>query len=157
MSEITSNAVVTLRYTIADSKGNMIDGGKEPFQYLHGGYGAIFAPVEAALHGKAIGGSVRVKLQPEEAFGEHNPELVHTVPVEALPQPLTVGMQLEGSVSEESGAGPAFATVTDIADGHAVLDANHPLAGMALIFSCTVQDVRPATAEELAGTQSRLG
>jgi FKBP-type peptidyl-prolyl cis-trans isomerase 2 len=44
-------------------------------------------------------------------------------------------------------------TVTDIADGKAVLDANHPLAGLALIFSCTVQDVRAATAEELAGVQ----
>jgi FKBP-type peptidyl-prolyl cis-trans isomerase SlyD len=155
MSAITSNAVVTLNYTIADAKGNMIDGGKEPFQYLHGGYGAIFLPVEAALTGKAIGGSVRVKLLPEEAFGEHDPDLVHTVPVEALPQPLTIGMQLEGTVSEDSEAGPAYATVTDIADGKAVLDANHPLAGLALIFSCTVQDVRAATAEELAGVQRR--
>jgi FKBP-type peptidyl-prolyl cis-trans isomerase SlyD len=155
MSEITSNAVVTLRYTIADSKGTMIDGGKEPFEYLHGGYGAIFLPVEAALEGKAIGGSVRVKLEPEEAFGEYDPELVHTVPVEALPQPLTVGMQLQGTLSEDSEAGPAYATVTDIADGNAVLDANHPLAGMALIFSCTVEDVRAATAEELAWAQSR--
>jgi FKBP-type peptidyl-prolyl cis-trans isomerase SlyD len=153
MSEITSNAVVTLRYTIADSKGTMIDGGKEPFEYLHGGYGAIFLPVEAALTGRAIGGSVRVDLLPEEAFGEYNPELVHTVPLEALPQPLTVGMQLEGTVSEDSEAGPAYATVTEISDGNAVLDANHPLAGMALIFSCTVQDVRAATAEELAGAR----
>jgi len=157
MSEITSNAVVTLSYTIADSDGNMIDGGKEPFQYLHGGYGAIFLPVEAALTGKAIGESVTVKLLPEEAFGEYDPELVDMVPVEALPQPLAVGMQLEGRVSDDSEAGPTYATVTDIADGKAVLDANHPLAGLALIFSCTVQDLRPATGEELAGAQSRRG
>jgi len=156
MSEITSNSVVTLSYTIADSDGNMIDGGKEPFQYLHGGYGAIFLPVEAALTGKAIGDTVTVKLLPEEAFGEYDPELVDMVPVEALPQPLSVGMQLEGRVSDDSEAGPAYATVTDIADGKAVLDANHPLAGLALIFSCTVQDLRAATGEELAGAQSRL-
>jgi len=39
--------------------------------------------------------------------------------------------------------------VTGIADGKAVLDGNHELAGQRLRFDCTVLDVRPATAEEL--------
>jgi len=30
-----------------------------------------------------------------------------------------------------------------------VLDGNHPLAGMSLVFTCTVRDVRPATPEEI--------
>ncbi|MCL2635885.1 MAG: peptidylprolyl isomerase, partial [Betaproteobacteria bacterium] len=30
-----------------------------------------------------------------------------------------------------------------------VLDGNHPLAGMALVFTCTVRTVRPASAEEI--------
>ncbi|OGA79896.1 MAG: hypothetical protein A3G81_18210 [Betaproteobacteria bacterium RIFCSPLOWO2_12_FULL_65_14] len=41
-------------------------------------------------------------------------------------------------------------TVTGMADGSVVLDANHPLAGMALRFVCSVTSVRPATEEELA-------
>jgi FKBP-type peptidyl-prolyl cis-trans isomerase SlyD len=41
-------------------------------------------------------------------------------------------------------------TVTDIAGGKVVVDGNHPLAGQRLRFDCTVLDVRPATAEELA-------
>ena len=39
--------------------------------------------------------------------------------------------------------------VTDIADGKVVLDGNHPLAGTALVFTCTVTAVRPASATEL--------
>jgi FKBP-type peptidyl-prolyl cis-trans isomerase SlyD len=39
--------------------------------------------------------------------------------------------------------------VTDIAEDKVVLDANHPLAGMALKITCTVVDVRPATASEI--------
>ncbi|HQR59649.1 MAG TPA: peptidylprolyl isomerase, partial [Azonexus sp.] len=39
--------------------------------------------------------------------------------------------------------------VTEIADDKVVLDGNHPLAGMALIFTCTVTAIRPASAEEL--------
>jgi FKBP-type peptidyl-prolyl cis-trans isomerase SlyD len=30
-----------------------------------------------------------------------------------------------------------------------VLDGNHPLAGMALVFTCTVTAIRPASAEEM--------
>jgi len=157
MSSITGNSVVTLGYTIADTDANLIDDGKESFSYLHGGYGAIFLPVEAALAGKTVGDSVAVKLEPSEAFGEYDPELVDMVPVESLPQPLEIGMQLEGTVNDGSDAGPTYATVTDIADGKAVLDANHPLAGLALVFSCTVLEVRAATAEELAGVQGRHG
>ena len=40
-------------------------------------------------------------------------------------------------------------TVTDIADDKVVVDGNHPLAGMALRFQCTVKAVRAATDEEL--------
>ena len=85
----------------------------------------------------------------ENAFGEYDPELVTIVPVSELPQPLTVGMQIEGSPEGGSEEERFFATVTDIADGKAVLDANHPLAGMALVFHCIVQEIRPATAEEI--------
>ena len=156
MNTIASNSVVTIAYTVTDTDGNKVyDGTQEPLKYLHGGYGGLFLPVEAALTGKAVGDSVTVKLQPSEAFGEYDPELVDMVPVEVLPQPLTIGMQLEGTVNDESGDGPTYATVTDIADGQAVLDCNHPLAGMALIFSCTVLEVREATAEEIAAVPNR--
>ena len=40
--------------------------------------------------------------------------------------------------------------VTDIAEDKVVVDANHPLAGMALRFLCAVSAVRAATVEELA-------
>jgi len=40
-------------------------------------------------------------------------------------------------------------TVTEVADGKAVLDANHPLAGMALRFACVILSVRQATEDEL--------
>jgi FKBP-type peptidyl-prolyl cis-trans isomerase SlyD len=157
MDTITRNSVVTLGYSVADTDGNRLDEDQGPLEYLHGGYGGIFLPVEAALEGKTVGDSVTVKLQPEEAFGEYDPELVDMVPLDVLPQPLTVGMQLEGAASDGSEGPPAYATVTDIADGKAVLDANHPLAGMALVFSCTVLKIREAGAEEIAAVQERRG
>jgi FKBP-type peptidyl-prolyl cis-trans isomerase SlyD len=157
METITSNTVVRLSYSVADTDGNRLDDDQGPLEYLHGGYGGIFLPVEAALEGKAVGDSVTVKLQPSEAFGEYDPELVDMVSVDVLPQPLTIGMQLEGTASDGSEGSPAYATVTDIADGKAVLDANHPLAGMALVFNCTVLEIREASAVEIATVQGRCG
>jgi FKBP-type peptidyl-prolyl cis-trans isomerase SlyD len=150
MNTITKNMVVTLEYSATDIDGNMIDEGKEPLTYLHGGYEEIFLPVEFALEGKAVGDSVTVKVQPAMAFGEYDPELIHIVPVEELPQPLTVGMQIEGSAGDDGEEQSFFSTVTEIAAGKAVLDANHPLAGVALVFNCTVLEIRRATAEEIA-------
>lgn len=153
MNKIKRNSVVTLAYTLVDGEGNMLDEGREPLEYLHGGYNSIFVPVEAALHGKAVGDSIAVKLQPADAFGDYDPELLNIVPVDELPQPLTVGMQIEGTPEGGGEEDLFFVTVTDIADGKAVLDANHPLAGISLVFAATVQDVRPATAEEIAAAQ----
>lgn len=155
MKTIMSNRVVTLSLTVADTDGNLLMEEGEQLDYLHGGYGGIFAAVESALESKSVGESVTVKLQPSEAFGEYDPELVDMVPVEQLPQPLTVGMQLEGTVDDASDEPPAYATVTDIADGKAVLDANHPLAGVPLVFSCTVVAIREATSEEIAAVQKK--
>ncbi len=157
MNTITRNTVVTLAYTLVDTEGNMIDEGREPLSYVHGGYNAIFLPVEAALHGKSVGDSVAVKLQPADAFGDYDPELVTIVPVDELPQPLSVGMQVEGTPEGGGDGEQVFATVTDIAEGKAVLDGNHPLAGIPLLFACTVQEVRPATAGEIEEARQRGG
>jgi FKBP-type peptidyl-prolyl cis-trans isomerase SlyD len=149
MDRVTRNSVVTLTYTIVDSEGNTIDSGKEPLTYLHGGYNSIFLPIEAALHGKTTGDTVAVKLQPADAFGDYDPELVDIVAVDDLPKPLCVGMQIEGTPEEGGDEDRFFVTVTDIADGKAVLDGNHALAGISLVFTGTVQQIRQATADEI--------
>jgi FKBP-type peptidyl-prolyl cis-trans isomerase SlyD len=43
----------------------------------------------------------------------------------------------------------AVYTVTEVYPSHVVLDANHPLAGLALNIDLVVRDVRAATADEI--------
>lgn len=149
MIPVGKNTVVTLAYNLMDPDGNMLDEGNEPIVYLHGGYDGVFLPIEAALEGKSLGDSVTVKLQPNDAFGEYDFDLLQIEPVENLPQPLKVGMMIEGETEDGFEEGAVFYTVTEIADGKAVLDGNHPLSGMALVFTGTVTDIRPATAQEI--------
>ena len=145
--EITKNTVVTLDYTVKDPEGSLIDDGHHPLVYLHGGYDGIFAVIEEALQGKKVGDNLKVKLLPEDAFGEFDEELVLVEDASMFPDNIEVGMSFE-RVAEE-GEEEIVYRITDIADGKVVVDGNHPLAGTALIFDLTVKEVRTASAEEV--------
>lgn len=145
---IARNTVVTLEYKVSDTDGNTVDEGATPIVYLHGGYGGIFDRIEEELQGKAEGDSLQVKLDPEQAFGDYDAELVNIEPRSLFPDSIEVGMQFErGDDEEEEGI---LYTITDITDDKVVVDGNHPLAGTALVFSCTVAQVRAASAEEVS-------
>lgn len=146
--QIGPNTVVTLAYSVVDSDGKLIDAGEQPLVYLHGGHGGIFEKIEEELLGQVAGFQKDVRLQPEEAFGEYDAELVLIEPRDMFPEDIEVGMQFERAASEADADDMLF-TITDIAEGKVVVDGNHPLAGMALVFSCTVSEVRAATAEEI--------
>ena len=147
--QVARNTVITLDYHVTDPDGEVVDEGREPIVYLHGGYEDIFPKIEEALQGKTIGESVKVKLQPDEAFGDYDAELVQIEPRKDFPKELQVGMQFEGGAEGGDEEDFIIYRVTDIADDKVVLDGNHPLAGMALIFTCTVTAVRAASAEEI--------
>ena len=147
--QVVKNTVVTLDYSVTDPDGVLVDAGKEPLVYLHGGFDDIFPKIEEALEGKKVGEAVVVKLQPDEAFGEYDADLIQVESRKGFPKELEVGMQFEGVPEGGDDDDIMIYRVTDIAEDKVVLDGNHPLAGMALVFTCTVTDVRPASAEEI--------
>jgi FKBP-type peptidyl-prolyl cis-trans isomerase SlyD len=146
--QIAPNTVVTLSYRVTDAQGNLIDAGERPLVYLHGGYGGIFEKIEEELEGQSAGFAKEIRLHPEEAFGDYDAELVMVEARDMFPDNIEVGMQFERATEE--GEDDMLYTITDIAEGKVVVDGNHPLAGIALVFSCTVSDVRAATPEEVA-------
>jgi FKBP-type peptidyl-prolyl cis-trans isomerase SlyD len=147
--KIAKDTVVTLKYLVKDSDGNMVDEGRELLTYLHGGYGGIFGAIEAALEGKEAGEQLALRLQPEQAFGDYDADLVDMEDASAFPENIEVGMQFERMVEGDPDATQLY-VITDIADGKVLLDGNHPLAGVTLVFACTVAGVRAASAEEVA-------
>jgi FKBP-type peptidyl-prolyl cis-trans isomerase SlyD len=124
-----------------DAQGNPLAAPADMI-YLHGSYGQMFEALERALEGKHTGESVSAQLEPEQAFGEYDAELVRVEPLERYDGGIAVGAEIEEDTR--------VYTVTDVAAGKVVLDGNHPLAGMALRFSCVILSVREATKEELS-------
>jgi FKBP-type peptidyl-prolyl cis-trans isomerase SlyD len=149
--KIAKNTVVTVKYKMSDAQGNLIEESREPMVYLHGGYENTLPKIEEALDGKEAGYQTTIQVEPDDAFGEYDAELVKVEPRDRLPTPLEVGMQFEGlpdGSNQDDGA--IVFTVTDVADDKVVLDGNHPLAGMALRFALNVTEVREASDEEIA-------
>ena len=148
--QIGKNAVVTLNYRLSDADGKVLEESEQSVSYLHGGYHGIFPQVEVELEGKATGYECKIRLNPEEAFGEYDASLVRVEPRNLFPANVSVGMQFEGQAEDDGDDEFTLYTVTDITDDTVVVDGNHPLAGMTLHFDITIREVRAATAEEIA-------
>ena len=148
--KIADGTLVSIDVEMYDAQDSLLERSEEPLTYLHG-HGDIFSRIEEELSGKATGADVSVHLEPEEAFGDYDPDLVILVRVEDIGEGASVGMRVDGV---DIGALPAVYTITDIAEGMAVLDGNHPLAGFALRFEIKIIDVRQATEEEIESTEA---
>ena len=146
--QIGKGTVVSLKYELLNTDGDLIEQTDDPVEYLHGGFGNMFPKVEQALEGKSAGDTCEVKLGPDDSFGEYDSDLMHVEPADKFPDNVQVGMQFEGA-GEESGEKLVY-TVTDVADGKVVVDGNHPLAGQTLNFECTITGVRAASDEEMS-------
>lgn len=150
--EITPHCVVGLTWTLKDSLGDTLDELQEPVEFLVGGDDLLPA-ISAALQGHEAGARLDLNLEPEDAFGDFDEQLVYLARRDELPEGIEEGMLLEASALPAASIADAPAdavfTITEIYPEHVVLDANHPLAGIALRLHLKVVSVREATEEEL--------
>jgi FKBP-type peptidyl-prolyl cis-trans isomerase SlyD len=147
--KIEDGCLVSLDVSMYDAQGQLLERSESPLIYLHGA-GDIFPRIEAALAGQEAGFRASVALEPEDAFGDADSSLLHLVECRRLGPKVEVGMRYEGLPGRADGR---IYTVTDIAEGMAVLDGNHPLAGFALRFDLAVRGVERASEDELDAAQ----
>lgn len=153
--EITPSCVVALTWTLKDTLGEELDHLEEPVEFLVGG-GDLLAKIEEALQGHEVGDRVDLHLEPEDAFGDYDENLVFLEERDVFPAELEEGMTYEGlppGAASKDAPKDLLYTVTEVYPEHVVLDGNHPLAGIALRLHLKVEKVREATDEEKeAGT-----
>lgn len=147
--KIANNTVVTVDYRLKNEHDEEIDSSEngQAIVYLHGGDELIDA-LEAALEGRIPGDEVSVTLQPEDAYGEEDPELIRNFHIDDFNGVQMVpGMELQG---KDPDGNFQLLRVQEVDGDQVTVNMNHPLAGMVLCFDLKVADVRAATEEELA-------
>lgn len=146
---VRKNAVVTLRIRILDTDGELIREDDE-ISYLHGGDEDIFPLVEVALDGSPVGHRVDLTLEPADAFGEFDEDLVNIEDLAAIGLPdIEVGKVILMEDPDDEDGEPWLLVVREIDGDKVVLDGNHPLAGMTIRFQAEVLSIREATADEI--------
>lgn len=132
---------VTFYYRLYDEAGTLIDASAEndPMSFVFG-EGSIIPGLEREMAGMEPGDSKEVLVKPEDAYGLHDPNLVHQVPRERFEgsADLEVGMTYMGRTDT---GGLINFKVLSINDENVEIDLNHPLAGVNLRFEVTIQDV----------------
>jgi FKBP-type peptidyl-prolyl cis-trans isomerase SlyD len=148
--EVAAERIVSINFSLENDKGELLDSSPSdaPLVYLHGAE-RILPALEQSLDGKSAGDEFSVTITPDEGFGEHDKTLIVQVPRENFPdgQDLQVGMQFQAQ--DPDGSDSRILTITVVGEESVTVDANHPLAGMTLTFTGTVNDVRPATPAEI--------
>ena len=158
--EINQQCVVALTWTLKDTLGEELDVLDQPVEFLVGG-DDLLPRIEEALQGHTAGATLALHLEPEDAFGDFNDQLLFLEPRKLFPPELEEGMTFDGTALPQ-GCNPdaprsGLYTVTEIYPEHVVLDGNHPLAGIALRLHLTVQGVREATEEEIGRGSAGTG
>ena len=158
--EISQQCVVALTWTLKDTLGDELDVLDEPVEFLVGGRD-LLQKVEEALQGYEKGDKLDLHLEPEQAFGDFNDQLLFLEPRALFPSDLEEGMTFEGSALP-AGCNPEapkdiIYTVADLYPDHVVLDGNHPLCGIALRLSLKIEGVREATQEEIGAGSCGTG
>ncbi len=146
---IGENSVVTVNYTLTDDAGKVLDSsdGSKPMVYLHGA-GTIVPGLEKALVGKGAGESLKVRVEPSDAYGELIPDGIKTIERSAFEgvDVVEVGMAFDAEAPDGT---EQHIVVTKVEDDAVTIDINHPLAGVTLNFDIKILSVREATKEEL--------
>lgn len=147
-NQVENDVVVSIEYKLT-VENEVIDSteGDEPLQFLQG-HQNIIPGLEKELAGMKIGDQKQVVVQPDEAYGEIDPENIIDVPREEFPPeiPLEPGTELE--VKNADGE-VLSAMISTVSSKMVKLDFNHPLAGKELTFDVTIVGLREATEEEL--------
>jgi peptidylprolyl isomerase len=145
MIEIKDGDTVKVHYHGRLRSGETFDTseGREPLEFTVGS-GQVIKGFDDGVRGMDIGGKRTVEITPDDAYGEKEDDRIIEFPRTQFPPDMKpeVGMQL--MMNDEEGQSLPV-VVTEVKEESVTLDANHPLAGLDLIFDIELVDVKPGS------------
>ncbi len=155
---IANNHVVSLSYElwVDDGEGQKSFREKSepesPLVFLYG-TGMLLPKFEEAILGMSSGGNTEFSIGYEDGYGDYDEELIVAIPKNVF------------SADKENSVVPIVGKIIPMRDGdgnlmngevikidkdQVIMDFNHPMAGLDLLFKVEILEVREATEEEIA-------
>ena len=110
-----------------------------PLEFIVG-EGQLIKGFDNALVGMEKGEEKEIKLEPKDAYGEYNPELVKEMPRECFPQDKEIEAGMAFVMNLQDGR-KALIRIAEVKEETITIDLNPPLAGKILLFKIKVVDI----------------
>lgn len=129
---------VSIEYTLRLDGGEVLESTPEgePQTFMQG-LEQVFPALEEALEGRAAGERVRLRLDPEQAYGQYDPALCGEVDLSMIPGDAR-RPGAEVVVQSPEGRSRHEGRVVEVRERTAVVDLNHPAAGRAVEVECRI-------------------
>ena len=102
--------------------------------------------LQKAVDGRSVGDRIEVTIPPELAYGVHNAEFISEVDIAMFDgiEKVVPGMKFQTNTGEQT----QIVQVMEVDGNRVVVDANHPLAGLPLVFELEIVSVEDIEASE---------
>ncbi|AHM59687.1 FKBP-type peptidyl-prolyl cis-trans isomerase [Flammeovirgaceae bacterium 311] len=152
--KIDKHTVASVTYAL-EVEGEMVEqtDKSNPLTFLVG-VGMMIPGFEQQLVGKEPGEKYDITVNPEDGYGESDPQAIVDLPKDVFKVngELQEDLLVEGNVIplQDQNGSPLQAVVLEVGDDTVKMDFNHMLAGKTLHFTGEVVQVREATQEEIS-------
>jgi FKBP-type peptidyl-prolyl cis-trans isomerase SlpA len=139
--QIAPGTEITLHFALSIVDGDVVDStfDAKPATFIFGD-GSLLPSVEAKLLGLTAGVSESYSLAPEEAFGQRNPANIQRFPRSQFAADMALEKGLVISFADAARA-ELPGVVSEVTDESVMVDFNHPLAGLNLLFRVEILKV----------------
>jgi peptidylprolyl isomerase len=141
MQQVKEGDVVKVHYTGKLTSGEQFDSsvGREPLEFTVGA-GQMIKGFDAAMPGMTLGEKKTINIVPEDAYGPRSEEAIIQFPKENVPADMQLEPGMTLTLSNQMGQ-PVPVVVVEVQQDIIILDANHFLAGQALIFDIELVEI----------------
>ena len=142
MKVVKKGDKIKVEYTGTLEDGSVFDSSEKhdaPLEFTVGS-GQIIKGFDEAVVGMKIGEEKEIKLLPDQAYGQHNPELVKDMPKDVFPENQEIQPGMVFVVGLQDGRQvPVW--ISEVSEETVKVDLNPPLAGKTLNFKIKIIEI----------------
>mgnify|MGYP006279182849 CR=1 FL=1 len=142
METVQEGDTITVEYEGRLEDGTVFDSSdkhEEPLQFTVG-EGKIIKGFDQAVVGMKVGEKKEVTVPPDQAYGQHNPELVRDLPKNVFPEDQEIQRGMVFMMSLPDGR-QVPVRIAEVGDEQVKVDLNSPLARETLTFTIKVVSI----------------